>query len=192
MLTYKGYTAQIGVDLDSGTIYGKILDIKDIITFEGITVDEVKQEFYKSVDVYLALCKDLGQEPDKAFSGKMPFRTTPSIHRQIYLAAAQAEKSINAWMEEVLIEATRQANNTSSTHRTQSTSAQSASSLQTYEQEQLLANMEEKIRQLRQSVMPYLKSGDSDTFDRFLIAIEPFLKDTEFVEIIQRTSSIVS
>lgn len=122
----------------------------------------------------------------------MPFRTTPSIHRQIYLAAAQAEKSINAWMEEVLIEATRQASTTRSPHRNQSASAQSTSSLQTYEQEQLLASMEEKNRQLRQSVVPYLKSDDSDTFDRFLIAIEPFLRDSEFVEIIQRTSSIVS
>jgi len=36
------------------------------------------------------------------YSGKLPYRTTPDIHRKIYLAATKAGKSINAWMDEVL------------------------------------------------------------------------------------------
>jgi predicted HicB family RNase H-like nuclease len=58
--------------------------------------------FYKSVDDYLAFCKDLGEEPDKPFSGKLPFRRTPEHHRKIFIAASKAGKSINAWMDEVL------------------------------------------------------------------------------------------
>ncbi|NJR48627.1 MAG: toxin-antitoxin system HicB family antitoxin [Leptolyngbyaceae cyanobacterium CSU_1_3] len=39
----------------------------------------------------------------KSFLGKLPFRTKPEIHRSIYLAAHQSKKSINAWMETVLV-----------------------------------------------------------------------------------------
>jgi predicted HicB family RNase H-like nuclease len=44
-------------------------------------------------------------EPSKPFSGKLPFRTTVERHRQIYLAAKKANKSINSWMDDTLAEA---------------------------------------------------------------------------------------
>lgn len=104
MFTYKGYTGFIEeIDVENGMLCGCVLDIKDVITFQGKTIEEVRQEFEASVDDYLDWCEELGQEPDKPFSGKLPFRTTPERHRQIYLAAKKAGKSINAWMDEVLV-----------------------------------------------------------------------------------------
>jgi predicted HicB family RNase H-like nuclease len=50
---YKGYTAQIEVDETSKILFGKVLDIKDVITFKGNTVNELEQEFHNSVDDYL-------------------------------------------------------------------------------------------------------------------------------------------
>jgi predicted HicB family RNase H-like nuclease len=104
-MKYKGYTAQIEVDETSRILFGKVLDIKDVITFKGNTVNELEQEFHNSVDDYLEWCTELGEEPDKHFSGKLPFRTTTERHRQIYLAAKKANKSINSWMDDVLAEA---------------------------------------------------------------------------------------
>ncbi len=101
-MKYKGYTAQIEIDETAGILFGKVLDIKDVITFQGITVAELEQEFHNSVDEYLEWCTELGQEPDKPFSGNLPFRTTPQRHHQIFLAAKKAGKSINAWMDDVL------------------------------------------------------------------------------------------
>jgi predicted HicB family RNase H-like nuclease len=105
MMAYKGYTASIEVDADAGILFGRVLDIKDVITFKAKTVDEAREEFYKSVDDYLAFCQELGEEPDKPFSGKLPFRTTPEQHRKIFIAAKKAGKSINAWMDEILTRA---------------------------------------------------------------------------------------
>jgi predicted HicB family RNase H-like nuclease len=107
-MKYKGYTAEIEVDETAGILFGKILDIKDVITFKGSTVAELKEEFHNSVDDYLAWCAELGEEPDKPFSGKLPFRTTSENHRQIYLAAKKANKSINAWMDDVLVKEAKQ------------------------------------------------------------------------------------
>ncbi|HAA28216.1 MAG TPA: toxin-antitoxin system HicB family antitoxin [Cyanobacteria bacterium UBA8553] len=110
-MTYKGYTASVEVDADAGILFGRVLDIKDVITFKAKTVDEVREEFYKSVDDYLTFCQELGEEPDKPFSGKLPFRTTPEQHRKIFIAAKKAGKSINAWMDEILTRAADKAIN---------------------------------------------------------------------------------
>ena len=111
MMTYKGYTASVEVDADAGILFGRVLDIKDVITFKAKTVDEAREEFYKSVDDYLTFCQELGEEPDKPFSGKLPFRTTPEQHRKIFIAAKKAGKSINAWMDEILTRAADKAIN---------------------------------------------------------------------------------
>ncbi len=105
MLNYKGYTASIEVDTDAGLIFGRVLGIQDVVTFKGETVAEIKQEFYNSVDDYLEFCQSTGRSPDKAFSGKLPFRTTPEHHRMLFIAATKVGKSVNAWMDEVLTEA---------------------------------------------------------------------------------------
>lgn len=112
MMIYKGYTASIEVDVEAGILFGQVLGINDVVTFKGKTVDEVCQEFHKSVDDYLAFCAELGEEPDKPFSGKLPLRTTPENHRKIFIAAKKAGKSINAWMDEVLTVAAERVINT--------------------------------------------------------------------------------
>ncbi|WP_202895673.1 type II toxin-antitoxin system HicB family antitoxin [Iningainema tapete] len=101
-MIYKGYTASIEVDVEAGILFGRVLDINDVVTFKGKTVDEAREEFHKSVDDYLAFCSELGEEPDKPFSGKLPLRTTPENHRKIFIAAKKSGKSINAWIDEVL------------------------------------------------------------------------------------------
>jgi predicted HicB family RNase H-like nuclease len=112
MMTYKGYSASIEVDLEAEILFGRVLDINDVVTFKAQTIEEARQEFQNSIDDYLEFCKELGQEPDKPFSGKLPFRTTPEHHRKIFIAAKKAGKSINNWMDEVLIRAAEQAINT--------------------------------------------------------------------------------
>lgn len=102
---YKGYVAQMDVDVAARILYGRVLDLKDVITFQGTTVEEAIQSFHDSVDAYLAFCQELGERPEKAFSGHIPFRTNSEHHRKILIASRLMEKSINAWMDEALTEA---------------------------------------------------------------------------------------
>ncbi|PZD71336.1 hypothetical protein C1752_06615 [Acaryochloris thomasi RCC1774] len=64
MLNYKGYTGQLNIDIEAGLIFGRVLGIRDVVTFKGDTVVEAKQAFQDSVDDYLEFCQELGQEPD--------------------------------------------------------------------------------------------------------------------------------
>ncbi len=104
MMTYKGYSGQVEFDDEADILHGRVIGIKDVITFEGRTVDDIRVAFHDSVEDYLEFCQELGQEPDKPFSGKLPFRTSPERHRRIYLAAKKAGESINSWMDDVLSE----------------------------------------------------------------------------------------
>ena len=108
MFSYKGYTGHLEIDEQAGLLFGRVLDIKDVITFQGNTVEEARQAFQDSVDDYLEFCQELGQEPAKAFSGNLPLRTTPERHRKLFIAATKAGKSMNAWMDDVLDKAADQ------------------------------------------------------------------------------------
>ena len=103
MLSYKGYTEVVQeVAFESGFIFGSIVDINDSLTFQGQNLEEVRKDFEDAVDDYLDLCREIGKDPDKPFSGKLAYRTTPERHRMITIAAKKAGKSINAWMDDVL------------------------------------------------------------------------------------------
>ena len=55
MMEYKGYTGRItALDEKQGVIHGEVADIRDVVTFQGKTAEEVIQAFHDSVDDYLA------------------------------------------------------------------------------------------------------------------------------------------
>jgi predicted HicB family RNase H-like nuclease len=106
LLKYKDYIAEIQIDQKAGLLAGTVLNMRDGIAFEGKTVEKVIQAFHAAVDRYLAYCEESGGVPDKPFSGRLPFRTTPERHHNIFIAARLAgAKSLNAWMDETLAEA---------------------------------------------------------------------------------------
>jgi predicted HicB family RNase H-like nuclease len=58
MLTYKGYTGRFEVDVNAGVIFGRVLGIRDVVTFKGTHVEEAKQSFFSAVDDYLTFCQE--------------------------------------------------------------------------------------------------------------------------------------
>jgi len=66
MLEYKGYTAHVELDADAGIFHGEVLDTRDVITFQGKSVDEVQEAFHESVDDYLEFCASHEKSRDAA------------------------------------------------------------------------------------------------------------------------------
>lgn len=65
MMEYKGYQGQVEFDEDADIFHGEILNTRDVITFQGSSVKELRKAFRDSVDVYLEFCEERGEEPDK-------------------------------------------------------------------------------------------------------------------------------
>jgi predicted HicB family RNase H-like nuclease len=102
MMEYKGYIGHVEFDHEAELFHGEVINTRDVITFQGKTVKEIKSAFKDSVDDYLAYCSKLGQQPEKPFTGKFMVRIPPDLHRKIYLAAKQSGESLNAWIKEQL------------------------------------------------------------------------------------------
>lgn len=102
MMEYKGYIGKVEFDEEADMIHGEVINTRDVITFQGDSVAEVKKAFKESVDDYLEFCKTRGETPDKPFSGQFVTRIPPDLHRQVNAAALLAGKSLNAWVVEQL------------------------------------------------------------------------------------------
>jgi predicted HicB family RNase H-like nuclease len=70
MMEYKGYLSRIEFDDEAEIFHGEVINIRDVITFQGKTVDELRKAFEDSVEDYLAFCAERGEEPDKPFSSR--------------------------------------------------------------------------------------------------------------------------
>ncbi len=102
MLNYKGYSGQIIYDDEMKILHGEVIDTRDVITFQGRSVDEVEKAFRDSIDDYLDFCNERGEQPEKSFSVKFILRMPPKLHHKLYLKANRSGKSLNKWVVETL------------------------------------------------------------------------------------------
>lgn len=102
MLTYKDYIGQVSFDDEMDIFHGEVINTRDVITFQGSSVAEIKKAFQESVDDYLEFCEERNEEPNKPFSGKFNLRLDPELHRQVYVAAKQHNMSLNQWITETI------------------------------------------------------------------------------------------
>lgn len=102
MMEYKGYLGKVEFDDEAGIFHGDVINTRDVITFQGKSVAELKRAFRESVDDYLEFCAKRGEEPDKPFSGQFVTRLSPDLHRRVIVAASVSGKSLNAWVAEQL------------------------------------------------------------------------------------------
>ncbi len=55
-MKYKGYEAVITYEEDINAFHGRVRDIRDVVSFEGSSIEELEREFQASLDDYLAMC----------------------------------------------------------------------------------------------------------------------------------------
>ena len=94
-MTYKGYSAKIEYSDEDACFVGRIAGIRDIITFHGGSVDEVRDAFEEAVDDYLEACAKVGRPPNKPYSGKLVLRLPQELHERLAIAAQIEGKSLN-------------------------------------------------------------------------------------------------
>jgi predicted HicB family RNase H-like nuclease len=101
-MIYNGYQAAIEFDDEAELFHGEVAGLRDVITFQGKSVAELKKAFKESVADYLAFCKERSEEPEKPFSGQFVVRTNPTAHRQAALMAKRQGVSLNTWVTTVI------------------------------------------------------------------------------------------
>lgn len=100
ILNYKSYYTEVEYDKEAGVLFGKIEGIKDLVTFQSESAADIEKEFHNAVDEYLAICEELGKEPNKMYNGVFNVRTTPEIHRKLAYYAKNHKCKLNEAVNE--------------------------------------------------------------------------------------------
>ena len=101
-MSYKGYEAIVAYDEDADVFHGEVMNLRDVITFQGRSVGELKEALADSVEDYLAFCDERGEKEEKPYSGQFVVRVEPPVHRAVVTAARRAGISLNKWVASVL------------------------------------------------------------------------------------------
>jgi len=107
MMDYKGYTAKVEFDAKVNLFHGEVINLRDVVTFQGSSVRQLNKAFRDSVEDYLEYCASRGEEPDKPYSGKFMVRVEPELHKSAATQARLEDKSLNAWVHDTLAEAVK-------------------------------------------------------------------------------------
>ena len=99
-LNYKGYTGSIEYSQEDDLLYGRVLGIKSLISYEGSTGKELYADFKRAIDEYLATCEEEGLKVEKPFKGSFNVRLSSKLHEKAALLAMETKTSLNAFVAE--------------------------------------------------------------------------------------------
>ena len=105
MMQYKGYVAAVEFDHAVGRLHGRVVNsgAYPIATFAGTDVDGIRREFHRSIDEYLALCREDGVEPKKP-RAPSTCGSAPTCTQRAALSATAHGVSLNSWVKQAVEE----------------------------------------------------------------------------------------
>ena len=101
-MEYKGYVGSVEFSAQDNVLFGKVMGIRALISYEGQTVQELVDDFHGAVDDYLALCQAEGKAPEKAYKGSFNVRISPELHRSAAVYALAHQTTLNHVVENAL------------------------------------------------------------------------------------------
>ncbi len=102
LLSYKNYNGTVEYSKEDDCLFGKVVGIKSLLSYEGDSVKELEQDFQNVIDEYLDDCRKRSVEPEKPYKGTFNVRISPELHRNIAVYAIEHGKTLNAAVEEAI------------------------------------------------------------------------------------------
>ena len=65
LLKHKGYLGTVQYSEEDNVLHGKVAGIRSLISYEGTTLEELKNDFIEAVDFYLESCEADGRQPNE-------------------------------------------------------------------------------------------------------------------------------
>ena len=98
-MEYKGYLGSVEFDEEEGLLFGRVMGIRSLISYEGESAKELLEDFHGAVDDYLELCRA---------EGSFNVRISPELHKQLAVYAMEHNVSLNHCVEQALEKALAQ------------------------------------------------------------------------------------
>ena len=104
LLSYKNYNGTVEYSSEDNCLFGKVIGLKSLLSYEGYSVQELEQDFHSVIDEYLEDCKERNVQPEQPYKGSFNVRISPELHRSIAAYALEYGKTLNAAVEEAIRE----------------------------------------------------------------------------------------
>jgi len=104
LMEYKGYLGSVEYSEEDDCLFGKVQGIRGLLSYEGQTIQELKQDFHEAVDEHLEYCRIKGVEPEKSFKGGFNVRIPEELHRAAFIYVQDHETNMNSVVIEALKE----------------------------------------------------------------------------------------
>ncbi|MCM1184731.1 MAG: hypothetical protein NC337_15285 [Roseburia sp.] len=65
LLSYKNYNGTVEYSKEDNCLFGKVIGIKSLLSYEGDSVKELEQGFRDVIDEYLQDCMERRVEPER-------------------------------------------------------------------------------------------------------------------------------
>ena len=102
LLFYKNYNGTVEYSREDDCLFGKVIGIRSLLSYEGNSVQELEQDFQDVIEEYLADCKERQVEPEQPFKGTFNVKISPELHRNIAIYAMKHGKSLDDAVEEAI------------------------------------------------------------------------------------------
>jgi len=102
LMEYNGYFGTVEYSATDKTLFGKVLGIKGLISYEGESVASLRKDFEGAVNDYLEMCAQEDVEPQRAYKGKFNVRVSPELHKALAMYSAAHGKTLNSTVEEAI------------------------------------------------------------------------------------------
>jgi predicted HicB family RNase H-like nuclease len=102
MLEYKDYCGTVEYSAADNVLHGKVLGIRGLISYEGDSLQNLKEDFEGAIDDYLDSCAEDGIEPQKPYKGNFNVRVSPELHRSLAIYSQSHGQTLNSTVEEAI------------------------------------------------------------------------------------------
>ena len=104
-MEYKGYVGSVEFSVEDEILFGKVMGIRALISYEGKDVESLVNDFHEAVDEYLEVCEAEGIEPEKAYKGSFNVRISPELHKMAAIEALAKQMTLNSFVEKAIVQA---------------------------------------------------------------------------------------
>src|SRR5260370_38872182 len=102
LLRYKGFLGTVEFSEEDDVLFGRVIGIKDHISYEGATIKDLKKDFKEAVDYQIDYCKRNNLPIYKSLTGNFNVRINPELHQKIARASSEKGISLNKYVQEAI------------------------------------------------------------------------------------------
>ena len=102
MLEYKGYYGTVELSDTDNVLFGKVIGVNSLISYEGDSLQSLKDDFQGAVEDYIEMCAANGLEPEKTYKGSFNVRVSSELHRMLAIYSASQGQTLNSTVEKAI------------------------------------------------------------------------------------------